>query len=178
MATRITIDNSIVSSHRLYNTPCPDKRKGGVSKCGKKLNDISEGDYKKRCFDDDILCLDIDSYEASLGKQQEDPTMDAAIGVIKDKSTPTLMLVELRMNYKSPSGKKAPELIAKLRHSKQLLIGNDPEINPTSYFVYNDKFYELYRSQLENMLQEKKALSKAKATSVSLFNERFKVAEM
>lgn len=174
METRITIDNSIVSSHRLYNTSCPDKRKGGVSKCGKKLNDISERDYKKRCFDDDILCLDIDSYEASHGKQQKEPTMDAAIGVIKDKSTPTLMLVELRMNYKSPSGLKVSELIAKLRHSK-LLLGNDPEINPASYFVYNDRFYELYRSQLENMLQEKKALSKANATSVSLFKERFKV---
>lgn len=175
METRITIDNSIVSSHRLYNTPCPDKSKEGGSKCGKKLNDISERDYKKRCFDDDILCLDIDSYEASLGKQQKEPTMDAAIGVLKGKNTPTLMLVELRMDYKSPTGLKASKLIDKLRYTK-LLLGNDPEINPASYFVYNDKFYELYRSQLENILQEHKAISKAQAISVRLFNERFKVA--
>lgn len=155
------IDNSIVRQHSLYK------------RFGKKLNDISERDYNKRYFDNNIQCLDIDSYNSSLHSAQQGHTMDAAIGIANnnkgEKKNLSLMLVELRINCKSPKQFDASLLAAKLSYTKQLL-GNELPIHPYSYFVYNKNFFETIQTRFRSLRQGNKALSHAILIDVDEFN--------
>lgn len=175
METRITIDNDVVRQHKLYSRVCPSREKGkrkrGSNLCGKKLNDISECDYKKRYFDENILCLDMDSYEASLTRQQEEPTMDAAIGVSTDNKIGKLMLVELRIDCTSPKNFNPSLLVRKLSHTKSLLLNYDTSVYPGSYFVYNEEFLAMIKTRFNLKRREYKELSKAIAIDVSQFNK-------
>lgn len=120
METRITIDNDVVRQHKLYSRVCPSREKGkrkrGSNLCGKKLNDISECDYKKRYFDENILCLDMDSYEASLTRQQEEPTMDADTSVHPGSyfvyNEEFLAMIKTRFNLKRREYKELSKAIA------------------------------------------------------------------
>lgn len=108
MASDIVFDNAVVVSHDSY-------RKGYSS----KLNDLSIRDYKTGGFNDKIICIDLDRYERSEFPQLLNNTMDAAIGISNlhnnRRVSKRLLLVELRLGYKSDRTLSGTELSDGLR---------------------------------------------------------------
>lgn len=125
-------DNKIVQKHSLYPL------------CKSTLNDISNRDYPNtNYFYSDIKCLDMDTYENNiLRKDLSEHTVDAVIGIANYKKNhaydPRLLLVELRINYKSTSNLSKSEMEGKVSHTKALL-GGEISINKESIFIFNNK---------------------------------------
>ena len=85
-------DNHVVREHSLY------------ARCPSTLNEISNRDYPGTdYFNPDIIGLDMDDYERRTCYGHANNTVDAVIGICtcqnKKKSSPRLLLVELRMGY-------------------------------------------------------------------------------
>ena len=129
MVEPLIFDNKIVSRHPIYR------------KFHKMLNDISERDYPgKDYFDKRIDALDLDTYESSI-PDSNDHTVDAVIGIKTYQNNrptnPRLLLVELRMDYKSTKNLSETDLNSKVVHSRSLL-GMDIPVERLVYFVFND----------------------------------------
>lgn len=85
-------------------------------KYGTELESISERDYfPNRYFVKHILCLDMDKYESENAKGDANKTVDAVIGIRSynghELEAPRMLLIELRMNYKSPKNLTTASLI-------------------------------------------------------------------
>lgn len=152
------------------------------SVCGCNLNaDISERDYPgKNYFDTRIDALDMDRYEAEICHGQADSTADSVIGVMtcnnKKTSNPRLLLVELRMNYRSADTLSKQSMERKVVHTKQLL-GSDFPINPTSLFVFTDHVAPQARHWVEARKHEGGEIRNFEVLSVSEFAENVKSYE-
>lgn len=147
--------------------------------CGCNLNtDISERDYPgMNYFDTRIDALDMDRYEAEICHGQADSTADSVIGVMtcdnKTTSNPRLLLVELRMNYKSADTLSKQSMERKVAHTKQLL-GLDLPINSTSLFVFTDHVAPQARHWVEARKREGGEIRNFEVLSVSEFAENVK----
>lgn len=125
-------NNKVVQRHSFYPL------------CKSTLNDVSNRDYPNTdFFYPDIECLDMDTYEKNiLRKDQPNHTVDAVIGIANYKnnhaSGSRLLLVELRINYKSASNLSKSEMEGKVIHTKALL-GGEISINNESIFVFNNE---------------------------------------
>jgi len=112
MAIQI-FDNECVESHPIYET------------AGALLSDVCKRDYNDNFFDERIECLDMDSYEAMNCAGQKQATMDAVIGIAdyenNHKTNAKLLMVELRLGYKSTTGLDAGSLNYKVQHTVELL---------------------------------------------------------
>ena len=101
MAIQI-FDNECVESHPIYE------------KAGALLSDVCKRDYKDNFFDERIECLDMDTYEVMICGGQKQATMDAVIGIAdyenNHKTNCKLLMVELRLGYKSTQGLEAASL--------------------------------------------------------------------
>ncbi len=124
-------NNQLVEGHSLYPP------------CGSTLNDVSNRDYPDtNYFHTDIKCLDIDYYEKQvLRKGQADNTVDAVIGISSFENNrainPSLLLIELRMNYQSTNRLSKTEMERKVTYTKALLSGKS-SIKKESLFIFSD----------------------------------------
>lgn len=126
----VVFDNKCLSKHILYD------------ECGSTLNKVSEKDYpNKNYFNQEILCLDMDSYETQICHGKPDCTTDAVIGIStcvnKQLSNPRLLLVELKMDCRGTNSLSKQNLETKVTHTKQLL-SSGLTINKDSVFVFNE----------------------------------------
>lgn len=154
-------NNNILSKHSLY------------AHCASTLNVVSERDYPgKNYFDPRIACLDVDTYETTVCHGNADSTMDAVIGVStcvnKTVSEHRLLLVELRMKYKSGNNLSKSELEGKVSHTKGLLDGELP-IDPNCIFVFTENVAPLAKHKIESWKHEGGLATGFKAYSVSEF---------
>lgn len=91
-----------------------------------------------------MLCIDLDAYEKGLKKGIHNPTVDAVIGVFSGKIS-ELVLVELRLNYKSVNNLSTKKLEGKVSCSKNILSGCG-KLHPIVYFVFNKQVQPTARS--------------------------------
>ena len=142
MVSDIVFDNAILLSHTAYS-------KG----YGLKLNEVSIRDYKAGGFNDKIVCIDLDTYERAAKSGSPNNTMDAAIGISNYQNnrrvSKRLLLVELRLDYKSSKNLSGTELRRKSSHSRTLL-GLEVSIDPNDYFIFDDKIIEESRRKINN----------------------------
>lgn len=129
------IDNSIVENHFLWK------------RCPSTLHDISEKDYpRKEYFRDSpmIEALDLDAYEKQLKKAEPNCTGDAVIGVAKTDvrgrlTDSSLLIVELRLNYKRGDNVSLQKLTKKIESSKDLINCEKVQINDKYCFIFLNK---------------------------------------
>lgn len=157
-------DNDYLHKHSLWG------------KCPSTLNEVSERDYRgKNCFDTRIDCLDMDTYERQVCGGQADCTTDAVIGICdcenKKKRNPRLLLVELRMRYKSSDSLSETELKNKVGHTKSLL-GAELTIDHESWFVFTNTVAPQARRWLSDRANADGGLKSFQACSVDEFNNR------
>lgn len=169
MASDIVFDNAVVVSHDSY-------RKGYSS----KLNDLSIRDYKTGGFNDKIICIDLDRYERSEFPQLLNNTMDAAIGISNlhnnRRVSQRLLLVELRLGYKSDGTLSGTELRRKSSHSRELL-GMDVAIDSDDYFIFDNKIIEKSRRTVNNLAIENGYADRWHCLTVEEFNNFIQDAE-
>lgn len=101
------LNNKIIEGHSIYQ------------KYGTTLYDLSKKDYPNKNYfalHRNIKCISLDAYEASISGDN-DKTMDAAIGTNffsnGRNSSPQLLLVELRMGYKSTNNLSMSKMLSK-----------------------------------------------------------------
>lgn len=127
--------------------------------CLGTLQDVSNRDYSGLYkFDDRIECLDLDRYEGMVGGGNPDKTVDAVIGICtcssdKRMTDHRLLLIELRLKYKSTNHLSVESLLGKVRHSKDLL-GSEMKIDKTSLFIFNEKVSEQAKRWFSNRRNE------------------------
>lgn len=156
-------DNGIIISHPIYD------------RCGSTLNAVSKADYQEDFFDKRIACLDMDTYETMVCNGEKGRTMDAVIGIKEFSGNrfhgARLLLVELRMNYRSDHRLSKTELEQKLSHTKALL-GNEIRINEKSYFVFRNNIIHRIRHWFRNKSREGGCLKHCEPVSTDEFNKR------
>ena len=170
MESDIVFDNAILLSHSAYS-------KG----YGCKLNDVSIRDYKTGGFNDKIVCIDLDSYEKIEKSGSPDKTMDAVIGISNYQNnrrvSKRLLMVELRLDYKSSRNLSGTELRRKSSHSRELL-GMEVSIDPNDYFVFDDKIIDESRRKVNNLAIENGYKDRWNSLTVEEFNNYFQDAEL
>lgn len=123
-------DNECVESHPIYE------------KAGALLSDVCKRDYKDNFFDERIECLDMDTYEVMICSGQKQATMDAVIGIAdyenNHKTNCKLLMVELRLGYKSTEGLEAASLNRKVSHTLELLNPAVCLVSDKAIFVFDD----------------------------------------
>ena len=155
-------DNTTLQRHSLY------------SQCKTSLNNVSIRDYgMDSYFDSQIECLDMDTYETSICHGQPNCTVDAVIGVAecnnKHKSNFRLLLLELRLDYKSVRGLSKSKLESKVSHTR-VLLGAEVAIDKGSVFIFSDDVAEQARHWLESRKKEGGEIRYFVVNSLSEFN--------
>lgn len=162
----LAFDNGIINSHPIY------------SLCGSTLDTVSKKDYPgEDFFDKSINCLDMDAYETKTCHGCKDHTMDAVIGIksyLNNKFHSTrLLLVELRMDYKSEKNLSKTALENKVSHTKALL-GNGSPINVNSFFIYRPGVIQRVKRKFNDLSNEGGIIKQCKPLSTTEFNELIK----
>lgn len=162
----VVFNNGFLAQHPMY------------AQCHSTLNAVSERDYSGRnCFDSQIECLDMDTYETKICNGQADRTADAVIAIStcqnKKTSAHRLQLVELRMGYENADNLSRSELERKVSHTKQLLSSVLP-IDQFSLFVFTETVAPQARHWIESKMHEGGDLKYFKAWSVQDFNNNVK----
>lgn len=158
----IIFDNTVIQKSALYPI------------YAKALQEISDRDYPNRyCFDSRIHCLDIDSYEKSIHKRTPDNTVDAVIGICtctndKRKTAPRLLLIELRMDYKSTHNLSVTQMSRKVEYTKKLL-GADIPVDKNCYFIFDNDVSEQMKRWFANKTKERANFKNSQAWSVDDF---------
>lgn len=170
MESNTVFDNAILLSHSAYS-------KG----YGLKLNEVSIRDYKSGGFNDKIVCIDLDTYERAAKSGSPNNTMDAAIGICNYQNnrrvSKRLLLVELRLDYKSSKNLSGTELRRKSSHSRALL-GMEISIDPNDYFIFDDTIIEESRRKINNLAIENGYKDKWHSQTVEEFNSFVQDAEL
>lgn len=142
------------------------------------LDDISERDYpNKHYFNKDVLCLDVDRYEADHAGDN-DKTVDTVMG-IADYNTTTmtcskerLRMVELRMGYRNPYNLKVSDLSSKISHTAQMFNGSP--IDKFAIFVFEEKEAPIVRNLFNRWGRERKEAKNWRAITPNAFCESIK----
>lgn len=162
----LAFDNSIITRHSLY------------SKCGNTLDGVSKKDYPgKDFFDKNICCLDMDAYETQICHGSKEHTMDAVMGIknYADNKfcSPRLLLIELRMDYKSERNLSKTVLEKKVSHTKDILGCNIP-INETCFFIFCPNVIQRVKRWFKDKSQEGGIIRLCEPLSTDDFNELIK----
>ena len=122
------------------------------------LLSIAQKDYPgANYFRENIAAIDLDKYEASLHKSQMDNTADAAIGICSERegfpSNPRLLLIELKINCKSPFSLNINDLIDKEKYSRQILkeISYSTILDKAFFIIFDGKISQQCKSWLVNL---------------------------
>lgn len=112
----IWLDNDLITGHSLY------------SGYGRPLSYIFDRDSRKKNYiKESIEAIDLDSYEMFVtgASGQHDRTVDAVIGICNERQglpcNKRLLLLELRMKYKTTDNLSATQINEKDSHSRDLL---------------------------------------------------------
>lgn len=158
----LAFDNGITDCHPIY------------SQCGSTLNAVSKKDYPNEdFFDKGIKCLDMDAYETKTCHGSKDHTMDAVIGIKSYSNNrfhaTRLLLVELRMDYKSEKNLSKIALEKKVSHTKSLL-GNNCPINHNSFFIFRPGVIQRIKRWFNDMSNEGGIIKQCEPLSTDDFN--------
>lgn len=140
------------------------------------LSEVAEKDYPgEYYFSADIPCIDLDAYEDQMSGESG-CTMDAAVGVSKFKDnrvgTPSLALIELRMDYKSVANLDFSKIEGKMRHSRDLLVGNT--FHHKDYFVFTSRVAQQAVYEFKRHSSTHPILKIAQPISVEAYNNTIK----
>lgn len=88
----------------------------------------------------------MDTYETMICGGQKQATMDAVIGIAdyenNRKTTGKLLMVELRLGYKSTDGLETASLNRKVSHTLELLNPAVCLVSDKAIFVFNELLYQ------------------------------------
>lgn len=161
MESNIVFDNELLKSHSVY-------KKGFDN----KLNELSIRDYKTGGFIN-IDCIDLDRYEECVYSNSKDNTMDSAIGISNYQYNRMvnrrLLLVELRLGYKSTKNFSASDLCKKSSHSR-LILGGEINIDPNDYFVFDKKIINQSERKVNSLAIESGKKGRWHCLTVDGFN--------
>lgn len=140
------------------------------------LVEISKRDYKgKDYFHLPIKSLDLDSYENSLKKSQEECTVDGVIGICNEKMgkpvNSKLHFVELKIDCESYRQLEINPLIKKQKRSLEIITSFDPlsSVDSTLSIIYNPNFIQRAINWLEQQKRANKKLAGWKAFTPESF---------
>ncbi len=140
----VVYNNEIVEQHPIAHC------------CLSTLRDISLKDYSKFLFDEHIKALDVDLYEITSSKGQNDRTVDAAVGICDYKANKAtngrLLLIEFRTNYKNPKNLSRLEICRKVRYSIGILQCGI-KIEKQRFLVFTKKHKERAINEVNKMKQ-------------------------
>jgi hypothetical protein len=115
----------------------------------------------------------MDTYETAICHGQPDCTVDAVIGIADCNNKQTnnfrLLLVELRLDYKSARTLSKSTLVSKVNHTKALL-GAEVSISKESVFVFSDDVAEQARHWVNSRKKEGGEIKHFEVNSLSAFN--------
>lgn len=165
----LAFDNKVIKRHHIYAV------------CHNTLHAVSKRDYPRdEFFDTRIECLDMDKYESEQAKGEKGMTMDAAIGICKHENNKfvdsKILLVELRMGYRSPKNIHASELLQKVSHTKDLL-GMDIDIMGLYLFVFRKNVIEQMKRRFKEEALEHNHFKVCWAISTEEFGNMVKAKE-
>ncbi len=164
---QLIYNNEVVKGHSLY------------SSCSSTLNDVSNDDYhNSNYFDPDIECLDVDYYEQKiLQHQQPNPTVDAVIGIQtynnNSATNDRLLIIELRIDYKTTSTLSKTEMEQKVNYTK-ILLGRDIDINSKSFFIFNESLAPQAKRWFSVRQREGGEFKNCESFSINEFNNLIK----
>ena len=162
----LAFDNGTIINHKLY------------IHCGKTLDAVSKKDYPNEdFFDKSIQCLDMDALETQKCKGNKEHTVDAVIGIKSFSEnrfhSHRLLLIELRIDYKSEKRLSKTDLEKKVSHTKELL-GNDTAINDISFFIFRPNIINRITNWFNNKSREGGMLKLCKPISTEQFGALIK----
>lgn len=97
------------------------------------------------------ICIDLDQFEIDLNRGQDrDKTMDLMIGLTSKQ----MLLVEAKLNVKSPNNLGKKELVEKIRHTKEILVEQELSIAKEKVFLFNDKVIGKARYYISQLFQK------------------------
>ncbi len=165
MGNPLAYDNELIKDNLLYPI------------CGSYLHSVSQKDYKEVFFHPEIMCLDMDDLELILAtndKRDRQPTVDAVIGVKKFHknkfSSHSLLLIELRLDYKSADNLSKRKLEEKVRHTVDIL-STDAAIYKEKFFIFRDNVIQQMINWFNNHSHEGGIFSFCRPLSVTQFNK-------
>lgn len=163
MTTEKIYEDSIVTGHCLAGRFLSD------------LDSLCQRDYGHAYFGKEVLCLDMDAVEQS-NQGTQDCTMDAATGIADYRNGTTsntrLLLVELRLDYKSTANFDYSNMSRKVVHTKGLLSGS--MIDSKFYFVFDDKLWQRAQNEFSRRSLSNKEYRAWKAVSPQSFFDDIK----
>ena len=141
---------------------------------GSTLYDISERDYPGTdYFDPAIEALDMDCYEEKHSQFERKPTMDAVIGIKQFDghfcNNPRLLLVELRIGYKTIANLSLTELKGKVDHTRDLLVGYN--LSSFNIFIFTSAVASQARSWISRQEKTNNRLKLYVAWSLEEFSQ-------
>lgn len=96
-------------------------------------------------------CIDLDQLEIDLSRGQDrDKTMDFMIGLTSKQ----MLLVEAKLNVKSPNNLGKKELEEKIRHTKEILIEREVSIAKEKVFLFDDHVIGKARYYISQLFQK------------------------
>lgn len=136
-----------------------------------ELNNLCKRDYGRVFFRESIVCLDLDTYEASQ-TGNNDATMDAATGMAdwqnNHSSNDRHLLIELRFGYRSISNFDRENMKQKVTHSRDIL--HPDRVNEQVVFLYEPKVSAQARSYFYRLSRQDKEVRTWIAMDVEGFN--------
>lgn len=138
------------------------------------LNSIFARDYRgARPFRNDFASLDLDTFESDLSGNN-DCTMDCAVGISQFDgqfhTRESLLLVELRNDYKSADHLERDKMLRKVIHSRELLSPMR-RIHNVSVFIFEDRVVNEARRWIRNLSNQHAEMKVWLVTSVTGFEE-------
>ena len=147
-ATNLVCDNGVLQTHVLY------------TKYHRPLYAISLKDYEHDTFfqsRSDIDGIDIDQFEADQAIADRDMTMDAMVGIADFSNNHIvnnrLLLLELRMDYKSIRHLRPDKLQGKISHTRSV-IGKAVRVDEENVFVFRKDVSEQAKKWMFTTSQE------------------------
>ena len=146
---------------------------GYIAKYISSLNSIFARDYRgTRPFANDCASLDLDSIESDTSGNN-DCTMDCAVGISKYDgfihSQESLLLVELRYDYKSVDNLERDKMSRKVRHSRGMLLPR--RVHPNSFFIFRDNVVNEACMWVRNLSNQYAEMKKWRIISIIGFEE-------
>lgn len=139
------------------------------------LKELSDRDYPgMHYFVCDVPALDMDSYETSLNGENR-KTADAVVGICNERQGKAadgrLLLVELRMDYRSVGNLSVSSLLEKESHTRELLrvCPDDRRTDPSYCLIFDYKIEQQAYSWMSRIRKSNRATELWKTFSPGSF---------
>lgn len=128
-------------------------------------------------FDDEFLGIDLDKLESLFAmrhRRNKNKSMDMGFLAVDENGQEVAVLVEYRLNYKSPKNLDRNELEGKVKWSSRLVRHLfKRNIHVVQYFVFATEKYPMIRRKINDMKRESNDVNQFKAVTIQMLFDEF-----